>query len=146
MLSSWLNCNGPTQRFPTWLSTPVLVGRTLSCSINLKAMSETLLYLSLTMLLVSSGQAYVVCGDDKGKLWTYHVTNLQKSSFQTGIPILPTEVSIAVQSCYCVSLFSSCPQGPVLMSLKHRVVFTLKCSSTGKSFCPQLVCKHRHYL
>ncbi|XP_029303605.1 leucine-rich repeat and WD repeat-containing protein 1 isoform X2 [Cottoperca gobio] len=38
------------------------------------------------------GQAYIVCGDDKGRLWTYHVTNLQKNSFQTGRPILPTEV------------------------------------------------------
>ncbi|XP_040907300.1 leucine-rich repeat and WD repeat-containing protein 1 [Toxotes jaculatrix] len=38
------------------------------------------------------GQAYIVCGDDKGRLWTYHVTNLQKNSFQTGKPILPTEV------------------------------------------------------
>lgn len=38
------------------------------------------------------GQAYIVCGDDKGRLWTYHVTNLQKNSFQTGKPIRPTEV------------------------------------------------------
>ncbi|GLD46427.1 leucine-rich repeat and WD repeat-containing protein 1 isoform X2 [Lates japonicus] len=38
------------------------------------------------------GQAYIVCGDDKGRLWTYHVTNLQRNSFQTGKPILPTEV------------------------------------------------------
>ncbi|XP_028277312.1 leucine-rich repeat and WD repeat-containing protein 1 [Parambassis ranga] len=33
------------------------------------------------------GRAYIVCGDDKGKLWTYHVTNLQ-----TNKPIQPTEV------------------------------------------------------
>ncbi|XP_074527578.1 leucine-rich repeat and WD repeat-containing protein 1 [Halichoeres trimaculatus] len=38
------------------------------------------------------GQAYVVCGDNEGKLWTYHVKNLQKNSFQTGKPIQPTEV------------------------------------------------------
>ncbi|KAM9348538.1 leucine-rich repeat and WD repeat-containing protein 1-like [Symphorus nematophorus] len=38
------------------------------------------------------GQAYIVCGDDKGRLWTYHVTNLQKNSFQSGKPIQPTEV------------------------------------------------------
>ncbi|XP_067347684.1 leucine-rich repeat and WD repeat-containing protein 1 isoform X4 [Channa argus] len=37
-------------------------------------------------------QAYIVCGDDKGKLWTYHVSNLQKNSFQSGKPMLPTEV------------------------------------------------------
>lgn len=39
-----------------------------------------------------SGQAYVVCGDEKGRLWTYHINNLQKSSFQSGKPIQPTEV------------------------------------------------------
>ncbi|XP_038565288.1 leucine-rich repeat and WD repeat-containing protein 1 isoform X1 [Micropterus salmoides] len=38
------------------------------------------------------GQAYIVCGDDKGRLWTYHVTNLEKNCFQTGKPIQPTEV------------------------------------------------------
>ncbi|KAK2828370.1 hypothetical protein Q5P01_019404 [Channa striata] len=38
------------------------------------------------------GQAYIVCGDDKGRLWTYHVSSLHKNSFQTGKPILPTEV------------------------------------------------------
>ncbi|XP_035864814.1 leucine-rich repeat and WD repeat-containing protein 1 isoform X2 [Sander lucioperca] len=38
------------------------------------------------------GRAYIVCGDDKGRLWTYHVNDLQKNSFQTGKPILPTEV------------------------------------------------------
>ncbi|XP_063343201.1 leucine-rich repeat and WD repeat-containing protein 1 [Pelmatolapia mariae] len=38
------------------------------------------------------GQAYMVCGDDKGKIWTYHIPNLQKNSFHTGKPILPTEV------------------------------------------------------
>lgn len=42
---------------------------------------------------LSLGQAYIVCGDDKGRLWTYHVTDLQKNSFQMGKPILPTEVS-----------------------------------------------------
>ncbi|XP_041656665.1 leucine-rich repeat and WD repeat-containing protein 1 [Cheilinus undulatus] len=38
------------------------------------------------------GQAYIVCGDDKGRLWTYHVTDLQKKNFQAGKPIRPTEV------------------------------------------------------
>ncbi|KAM7397535.1 hypothetical protein PAMA_005708 [Pampus argenteus] len=38
------------------------------------------------------GRAYIVCGDDKGRLWTYHVSNIQKESFQTGKPIVPTEV------------------------------------------------------
>ncbi|KAK9536782.1 hypothetical protein VZT92_006543 [Zoarces viviparus] len=38
------------------------------------------------------GQAYVVCGDDKGRLWTYHVSSLHTNSLHTGKPILPTEV------------------------------------------------------
>ncbi|XP_049449015.1 leucine-rich repeat and WD repeat-containing protein 1 [Epinephelus fuscoguttatus] len=38
------------------------------------------------------GRAYIVCGDDKGRLWTYHVTDLQKNRLQTGTPIPPTEV------------------------------------------------------
>ncbi|XP_034406721.1 leucine-rich repeat and WD repeat-containing protein 1 isoform X1 [Cyclopterus lumpus] len=38
------------------------------------------------------GRAYIVCGDDKGRLWTYHVSNLQKNSLHTGKPVLPTEV------------------------------------------------------
>ncbi|XP_019952727.2 leucine-rich repeat and WD repeat-containing protein 1 isoform X1 [Paralichthys olivaceus] len=38
------------------------------------------------------GQAYVVCGDHKGRLWTYHITNLQNNSSQSGKPIQPTEV------------------------------------------------------
>uniref|UniRef100_A0A669D1Z7 Leucine-rich repeat and WD repeat-containing protein 1 n=1 Tax=Oreochromis niloticus TaxID=8128 RepID=A0A669D1Z7_ORENI len=38
------------------------------------------------------GKSYMVCGDDKGKIWTYHIPNLQKNSFHTGKPILPTEV------------------------------------------------------
>ncbi|XP_077402084.1 leucine-rich repeat and WD repeat-containing protein 1 [Vanacampus margaritifer] len=37
-------------------------------------------------------RSYVVCGDNKGKLWTYHVTNLQKDTSQTRKPIEPTEV------------------------------------------------------
>ncbi|XP_071783079.1 leucine-rich repeat and WD repeat-containing protein 1 [Centroberyx gerrardi] len=36
--------------------------------------------------------AYIVCGDDRGRLWTYHVSNLLKCSFQSGKPIAPTEV------------------------------------------------------
>ncbi|XP_015225674.1 PREDICTED: leucine-rich repeat and WD repeat-containing protein 1-like, partial [Cyprinodon variegatus] len=38
------------------------------------------------------GRNYIACGDDKGQIWTYHVTNLQKNSLQTGRPIPPTEV------------------------------------------------------
>uniref|UniRef100_A0A8C5NDM2 Leucine-rich repeat and WD repeat-containing protein 1 n=1 Tax=Gouania willdenowi TaxID=441366 RepID=A0A8C5NDM2_GOUWI len=43
-------------------------------------------------LSLCAGQAYIVCGDDKGRLWTYHVSSLQKNSFQSGKPIRPTEV------------------------------------------------------
>ncbi|KAI3373949.1 hypothetical protein L3Q82_022520, partial [Scortum barcoo] len=45
------------------------------------------------------GRAYIVCGDDEGRLWTYHVTDLQKNSFQAGKPVLPTEVSISSSTC-----------------------------------------------
>ncbi|KAM9846475.1 leucine-rich repeat and WD repeat-containing protein 1 [Aulostomus maculatus] len=38
------------------------------------------------------GQAYIACGDDRGRLWTYHITELQKDSFQAGRPIEPTQV------------------------------------------------------
>ncbi|KAK5858194.1 hypothetical protein PBY51_002358 [Eleginops maclovinus] len=38
------------------------------------------------------GRGYIVCGDDKGRLWTYHITDLQKNSFQSGKPIQPTQV------------------------------------------------------
>lgn len=42
----------------------------------------------------------MVCGDDKGKIWTYHIPNLQKNSFHTGKPILPTEVSVFSDSSF----------------------------------------------
>ncbi|KAM3868713.1 leucine-rich repeat and WD repeat-containing protein 1 [Diretmus argenteus] len=38
------------------------------------------------------GEAYIVCGDDRGRLWTYHVANLLKGNFQSGKPVPPTEV------------------------------------------------------
>nr|XP_057943219.1 leucine-rich repeat and WD repeat-containing protein 1 isoform X2 [Doryrhamphus excisus] len=38
------------------------------------------------------GRAYIVCGDNEGRLWTYHVTDVQKHGFQEGTPIEPTEV------------------------------------------------------
>ncbi|KAM4619721.1 leucine-rich repeat and WD repeat-containing protein 1 [Polymixia lowei] len=37
-------------------------------------------------------EAYIVCGDDGGRLWTYHVTNLLKDNLQSGKVIPPTEV------------------------------------------------------
>lgn len=51
---------------------------------------------SLSSGCLSSGQAYIVCGDDKGKLWTYHVTDLRGNSFQPGKPVQPTEVTSPV--------------------------------------------------
>ncbi|RVE64292.1 hypothetical protein OJAV_G00144080 [Oryzias javanicus] len=38
------------------------------------------------------GRGYIVCGDDKGRIWTYHAANLQKNGHKTGKPILPTDV------------------------------------------------------
>ncbi|KAK1883151.1 Leucine-rich repeat and WD repeat-containing protein 1 [Dissostichus eleginoides] len=32
------------------------------------------------------------CPDDRGRLWTYHITDLQKNNFQSGKPIQPTQV------------------------------------------------------
>ncbi|XP_043996270.1 leucine-rich repeat and WD repeat-containing protein 1 isoform X1 [Gambusia affinis] len=46
-------------------------------------------YLSLN---TCPGRGYIVCGDDKGQIWTYHITNLQKNSGQIGKTIPPTEV------------------------------------------------------
>ncbi|XP_061659222.1 leucine-rich repeat and WD repeat-containing protein 1 [Syngnathoides biaculeatus] len=37
------------------------------------------------------GRSYVVCGDSEGKVWTYHIANLQ-DRFQAEKPIGPTEV------------------------------------------------------
>uniref|UniRef100_G3QC39 Leucine-rich repeat and WD repeat-containing protein 1 n=1 Tax=Gasterosteus aculeatus aculeatus TaxID=481459 RepID=G3QC39_GASAC len=49
-------------------------------------------FLHLMNTATSYSQAYVVCGDDKGRLWTYNISKLQKNSLQTGKPILPTEM------------------------------------------------------
>ncbi|XP_024122277.1 leucine-rich repeat and WD repeat-containing protein 1 isoform X2 [Oryzias melastigma] len=38
------------------------------------------------------GRGYIVCGDDKGRIWTYHAANLQKKGYKPGKPILPTDV------------------------------------------------------
>ncbi|KAM6907167.1 LOW QUALITY PROTEIN: leucine-rich repeat and WD repeat-containing protein 1 [Xenentodon cancila] len=38
------------------------------------------------------GRAYVACGDDKGRIWTYHINNLQKSSLNAGKAVPPPEV------------------------------------------------------
>lgn len=124
----WLSCSGPTLRFPTWLSTPVLVGPSRLTKSSRMSFHRAVLSVnwarfccssgSVYLLCVSgfrldagilhfpvlrnrnnpvcsflcSGQAYIVCGDDRGRLWTYHVTDLQKNTFQSGKPIQPTEV------------------------------------------------------
>ncbi|XP_029375327.1 leucine-rich repeat and WD repeat-containing protein 1 [Echeneis naucrates] len=62
------------------------------CAVVLAELQWTNTEIPYLALNTCPGQAYIVCGDDKGRLWTYHVTNLQKHSFQTGKPILPTEV------------------------------------------------------
>ncbi|XP_062844708.1 leucine-rich repeat and WD repeat-containing protein 1 [Trichomycterus rosablanca] len=46
-------------------------------------------YLSLN---TCPGFGYVVCGDEKGRLWTYHVTDAAKAAFKSGKAIPATEV------------------------------------------------------
>ncbi|XP_063060052.1 leucine-rich repeat and WD repeat-containing protein 1 [Engraulis encrasicolus] len=46
-------------------------------------------YLSLN---TCSSHGYAVCGDDKGRLWTYHMTERMKANFKSGKPISTTEV------------------------------------------------------
>ncbi|XP_066516628.1 leucine-rich repeat and WD repeat-containing protein 1 [Hoplias malabaricus] len=46
-------------------------------------------YLSLN---TCPGFGYVVCGDDKGRLWTYHITDLERSNLKSGKPVSATEV------------------------------------------------------
>ncbi|XP_023257393.1 leucine-rich repeat and WD repeat-containing protein 1 [Seriola lalandi dorsalis] len=62
------------------------------CAVVLAELQWTNTEIPYLALNTCPGQAYIVCGDDKGRLWTYHVTKLQKNSFQMGKPILPTEV------------------------------------------------------
>ncbi|XP_026183465.1 leucine-rich repeat and WD repeat-containing protein 1 [Mastacembelus armatus] len=62
------------------------------CAVVLAELQWTNTDVPYLALNTCPGQAYIVCGDDQGRLWTYHVTNLQKKSLQTGKPILPTEV------------------------------------------------------
>nr|XP_055056471.1 leucine-rich repeat and WD repeat-containing protein 1 isoform X1 [Misgurnus anguillicaudatus] len=38
------------------------------------------------------GYGYVVCGDEKGNLWTYHITKTMMENFKTGKVITATEV------------------------------------------------------
>ncbi|XP_030648825.1 leucine-rich repeat and WD repeat-containing protein 1 [Chanos chanos] len=46
-------------------------------------------YLSLS---TCPDYGYVVCGDEKGRLWTYHITESMKSKFKSGKVIPATEV------------------------------------------------------
>ncbi|TSP36095.1 Leucine-rich repeat and WD repeat-containing protein 1 [Bagarius yarrelli] len=46
-------------------------------------------YLSLN---TCPGFGYVVCGDEKGRLWTYHITDLTKANFRSGKAVPATEV------------------------------------------------------
>ncbi|KAF5898332.1 leucine-rich repeat and WD repeat-containing protein 1 isoform X1 [Clarias magur] len=46
-------------------------------------------YLSLN---TCPGFGYVVCGDERGRLWTYHITDLAKANFKSGKAIPATEV------------------------------------------------------
>ncbi|XP_053187249.1 leucine-rich repeat and WD repeat-containing protein 1 [Scomber japonicus] len=62
------------------------------CAVLLAELQWTNTEIPYLALNTCPGRAYIVCGDDKGRLWTYHVNNLQKERFQTGKPIAPTEV------------------------------------------------------
>lgn len=53
-----------------------------------------------------SGRGYIVCGDEKGRIWTYHAANLQKNGYQTGKPIPPTDVGVS-PVCQCMN-YSFC--------------------------------------
>lgn len=66
-------------------------GRTVSPPVVMAGVSVSL---CVVCCFLPPGRGYIVCGDDKGRLWTYHVTGLQKSNFQAGKPIQPTEVFI----------------------------------------------------
>lgn len=46
-------------------------------------------YLSLN---TCPSHGYVVCGDDKGRLWTYHMTDHMKAKFKSGKTIPTTEI------------------------------------------------------
>ncbi|KAJ8342923.1 hypothetical protein SKAU_G00328510 [Synaphobranchus kaupii] len=46
-------------------------------------------YLSLS---TCPSEGYVVCGDEKGRLWTYHLTDLLKAGGKNGKAVAPTEV------------------------------------------------------
>ncbi len=39
------------------------------------------------------GYGYVVCGDEQGRLWMYHITDTMMEKFKTGKTISATEVS-----------------------------------------------------
>ncbi|XP_041808402.1 leucine-rich repeat and WD repeat-containing protein 1 [Chelmon rostratus] len=62
------------------------------CAVVLAELQWTNTEIPYLALNTCPGQAYIVCGDDRGRLWTYHVTDLQKNTFQSGKPIQPTEV------------------------------------------------------
>ncbi|XP_070839492.1 leucine-rich repeat and WD repeat-containing protein 1 [Chaetodon trifascialis] len=62
------------------------------CAVLLAELQWTHTEIPYLALNTCPGRAYIVCGDDKGRLWTYHITNLHKTSLQGGKPIQPTEV------------------------------------------------------
>eukprot|EP00063_Salmo_salar_P077805 XP_014052640.1 PREDICTED: leucine-rich repeat and WD repeat-containing protein 1 [Salmo salar] len=51
--------------------------------------STDIAYLSLS---TCPSKGYVVCGDERGRLWTYHVTDLLKANFRSGKAIPATEI------------------------------------------------------
>lgn len=111
----WLSFNGPAPTSPTWPSTPVQVvgvmclfgSRMDGRRLLLSSWPGSVVSLCAVCCLLPPGRGYIVCGDDKGRLWTYHVTDLQKSNFQAGKPIQPTEVFIFSS---CVNLHTEPPK------------------------------------
>uniref|UniRef100_A0A673W094 Leucine-rich repeat and WD repeat-containing protein 1 n=1 Tax=Salmo trutta TaxID=8032 RepID=A0A673W094_SALTR len=59
--------------------------------------STDIAYLSLN---TCPSKGYVVCGDERGRLWTYHVTDLLKANFRSGKAIPATEVLISETTYY----------------------------------------------
>lgn len=47
----------------------------------------------LMWIVVLVGYGYVVCGDEQGRLWMYHITDTMMEKFKSGKTISATEVS-----------------------------------------------------
>ncbi|XP_061104590.1 leucine-rich repeat and WD repeat-containing protein 1 isoform X1 [Conger conger] len=75
----------------SWSRTRASKGKVVSAVIlaELEWANTDTPYLSLG---TCPGEGYVVCGDEKGRLWTYHLADLIKAGGKNGKVISPTEV------------------------------------------------------